>query len=268
MIGRPLARYAGRIMKRSSRMPVYVSVIVALLVTAPTATGRGQARVFAPGEAPLFTTVQLPDDYDPGRVYPLVLALHGYGGSEKTFDFLAPTFRRNGMILAAARGPYEFFAEGAMRHEWLRRSDGDEQAMAAAARQSVEAIRTLADELAEAYPVSRTFLFGFSQGGTLAFLAGLGSERFAGIVTFGSRLAPERVDEASLRERPFPPVYIAHGLSDRIPMSEVIAGRDLLRRLGFSVTFRSFTGAHEIPPPEAQLAIEWMLAQGRDRGGR
>jgi predicted esterase len=56
-------------------------------------------------------------------------------------------------------------------------------------------------------------------------------------------------------------VFIGHGLGDRVDLSNATTGRDTLRRAGYDVTFQTFPGGHELPPPMIRRIVDWILAE-------
>lgn len=115
-------------------------------------------------------SLYLPRKYDPGRKYPLVLALHGGGGNaakwpaytNSCFERLAD---RDGFILVYPEG-----IEG----QW---NDGRQVESFRAQREDIDDVgflSSLIDHLAGAYPVDRNriYLLGASNGGMMAGYAG------------------------------------------------------------------------------------------------
>lgn len=233
-------------------------LVAAVCLTSPMAFGQHSVRV--PVEVLLETTVRLPDDYDASHTYTLVVALHGYGGNIDSFDHLAMAFAERGLILAVPRAPYDFVIDGHHGYDWVLQHKRDPDLVAEARRRSIEYVQRVIAELRSRYSVADVYLLGFSQGGALAYITGIGSEQVAGILVFGARFHPSWLEEAPGADSSLPRVFIAHGMGDRlIPMSGATTARDLLRESGYEVTFTSFGGGHEIPSKVGLKAIDWIL---------
>ena len=237
-------------------------VLVLFLVAAPGAASQESTApesVRIEASVLLEAVVHLPPDFDDDRTYPLVVALHGFGGSTATFDFLVETFVSRGVILAALQAPYDFVQEGRLGYDWMLGHRRDRELVERATPHSIDYVKRSVDLLRSRFPVTETYMLGFSQGGRMTYLAGLGNEDLAGIVLFGAGfdetlLDDEAVDATAGQLR----VYIGHGTGDQIPMSNATNARDTLRGKGYDVTFKSFGGYHEMPIPSIIDVIEWI----------
>jgi predicted esterase len=188
--------------------------------------------------------VSVPTDYSPGRSWPMLVALHGYGSSARRFHLLwheaAATL---GYVLVTPQG--EDRTEEGVGWSWGRCAEE-------VVRQSVEAaarsIRT--DE-------SRIYLTGFSQGGTLTYeIAFRHPHLFRGIAPIGAGRTlpdPERLDLIS-RMR----IYIGHG--------ELEPGLERIRRLaadlqsrGCIVLVREYPGVGHALPDSATAELKRLL---------
>ncbi len=236
-----------------------VRITAAALALLSNAAATAQEMLHLPAEVLLQTRVHLPADYSDGSSYPLVLALHGHGGSLETFDFLAPLFQQRGVILAAAQAPYPFVHEQGLGFDWQNRRSGSDEAAAQATRLTIDYVRQVAAELRERFAVDELYLLGFSQGGSMAYRIAIGDPSFRGMLAFGSSFRAEWLGAQELAATPQLRVFIAHGIGDRLLIANATGARDLLRHSGYAVAFQSFGGAHEIPPRVAAQAIDWIL---------
>lgn len=127
-------------------------------------------------------------------------------------------------------------------------------------RDQVEAL--LEREKERGIAASRIVLAGFSQGCAMALLAGLRHrERLAGIVGLSGYLplaaatAAERTDANALT-----PIFLAHGVHDNIvPLARGRASYELLKGLGYDVTWREYPMAHSVCMEEIQDLNAWLL---------
>ena len=102
----------------------------------------------------------------------------------------------------------------------------------------------------------RVAVGGFSDGATHALSIGLQN---GGIFHSVMALSPGGLLDVAHRGRPR--VFIAHGTGDDVlPYSRtrasIVPG---LRGSGYSVTFRSFAGGHEVPTSISRAAVRWYL---------
>jgi phospholipase/carboxylesterase len=99
---------------------------------------------------------------------------------------------------------------------------------------------------------------GFSDGATYALSLGLiNGDYFKRLVAF----SPGFIVEATPHGKPA--IFISHGTDDQIlPIdrcSRVIV--PALKKRGYDVTFREFTGPHTVPPDVAKAALTWAAAK-------
>lgn len=193
-------------------------------------------------------SIECPPNFDPGREYRLLLALHGSGVDE--VGFIKGISRVcealwDGYLLVAPRG------RGLS--DWY----------AGQTERDVLEILSIVETI---FKVSETVIFGFSMGGYGVWrLTFLHPDRFdAAIIGSGSPLGPRReepsMDVRSLRHGAKRiPYLVMHGTEDRAvafePVREFV---DLLDEEGFDVTFKVFDGSgHGNYDPSSTLA-EWM----------
>ncbi|MDW8251632.1 MAG: phospholipase, partial [Myxococcales bacterium] len=119
---------------------------------------------------------------------------------------------------------------------------------------AAEALRGCLWQLQQDHGISseRLVIGGFSQGAMLTTEIALQEdEPFAGLVVLsGTLLCEDRWREAAALRASRLAVYQSHGRQDPIlPYAGAEALRDLLSKGGAQVTFRGFSGQHEIPFP-------------------
>ncbi|GHD58785.1 alpha/beta hydrolase [Jeongeupia chitinilytica] len=129
---------------------------------------------------------------------------------------------------------------------------------------SVEHIRALiANENARGIPSECILLAGFSQGGAIAYTAGLTHpEALAGIVALSTYLpAPQLLDASSTQANRTTPVFAAHGSHD--PVVPVALGETAVRHvtdLGNPASWQTWPIQHSVCQPEIQ-AIGQFIGQ-------
>ena len=207
----------------------------------PTERGGGAGLTSLAHGAELY----VPPTYDPASPNALVLTLHGArAGPRSGFEQLLPLADEAGLILL---GPQS------QRESW--------DILCGGYGPDVVAIDELLDDVFRRYAIDprRIFASGFSDGASYALSLGLtNGDVFAGLAAFSPGFAETHT------RRGKPHVFISHGTDDRVipiaPTSRRIVPR--LRREGYDVTYREFTGPHIVPPEIAREAVEW-LARGR-----
>ncbi|WP_028455682.1 alpha/beta hydrolase [Chitinilyticum litopenaei] len=128
---------------------------------------------------------------------------------------------------------------------------------------SLAAIRALiASENARGIASERIVLAGFSQGGAIAYTAGLlHPERLAGIVTLSTYLpAPALLDDAAARQPNAGTAVLAcHGSHDPVvPMLLGEQARDAVQGFGNPVSWHTWPIQHSVCLPEIQLIGQYL----------
>ena len=200
--------------------------------------------------------VLLPDQFDSTKAYPLLVALHGYGGEPVNFSqAFRTTCNRLGYILCC---PYAPEIQGLTAFSWgdLERSDS------LAERRIMASIALMRERYR--IDTARTILCGFSQGGALAYRMGLkhaplfrGAVPIAGFYDTTCTASLPRAREAGFR------LYILLGQldSDWLTASNLEAARALMAG-GISYSLNTFAGVGHAFPGDADVelgrAIEWI----------
>ena len=184
----------------------------------------------------------VPNGYDPAMPAPLLVLLHGAGGSARGFVqafapfaddaglvVLGPDSRGSTWDVIAIRrfGPDVQFLDRALTHVF--------------ARCAIDPLRLA--------------LGGFSDGATYALSLGLtNGDLFSRLVAFSPGFA---VPAALVG---VPRVFVSHGVSDPILPIDLSSRRIVpqLLRAGYAVEYREFEGGHEIPDDIALAALVWL----------
>jgi len=217
--------------------------------------GRLQARpappvgTAPPGLQPLELETQrdgqlyVPAGYQPDRPAPLVLMLHGAGGSALgALDPFLSLADATGLILLAPDsrgttwdvirggfGPDVAFIDRALTHTF-------ERCAVDPARMAIE---------------------GFSDGATYALSLGLtNGDLFSRVVAF----SPGFLAPAVRRGRPR--VFVSHGLFDNVLPIDRCSRQIVpaLQHAGYEVDYHEFGGPHTVPPSIAAEAAAWLAA--------
>ena len=119
----------------------------------------------------------------------------------------------------------------------------------------------IAAEQARGIPAQRIILAGFSQGGAVAYLAGLTyPERLGGIVALSTYIPSPPLLRAELVAAQLDiPIFAAHGDEDDVVAPELgEAARDLLRELGASPEWQSYPMPHSVCLEEIRDLGQWL----------
>jgi phospholipase/carboxylesterase len=234
-------------------------------------------------EAPVLAGARVvaPATLEPDRRYPLVVALHGNGGSADRFAglFVAAGLDPD-VIVVAPQGPYPTRQLNGFGYSWFPSPDlfaelvdvGDASKNDDARRQTLEQreievstrhILAAIDAVEHAYPVDReaVYVLGFSQGGVLAYTLGLNHpHRFTGLIAIGTLLrlghaSPETIAAAAGEIR----ALVCHS-----PMDEAVAideGKAAARRLheaGVDTRFVRYDGGHQLTAGLLATVARWI----------
>ncbi|HEU4524853.1 MAG TPA: hypothetical protein VFR62_07510 [Gemmatimonadales bacterium] len=187
----------------------------------------------------------VPPSYRAGRSAPLVLSLHGAGGSgRRSLRRLLPLADEIGLLVLSpdSRGS---------TWDVVRSGFGPD----------VEFLDRALDLTFARYPVDPTRLVaeGFSDGASYALSLGLlNGDLFSHVIAFspGFVLAEHR--------RGRPRCFVSHGTQDQVLPIERCSRRIVreLRDDRYDVRYTEFEGDHAVPPEIARAAVDWFLALG------
>jgi phospholipase/carboxylesterase len=187
----------------------------------------------------------VPPSYTPGHPAPLVVSLHGAGGSgRRSLRRLLPLADELGLLV---------LSPDSRESTWdvVRTGFGPD----------VEFVDRALDLVFARYAVdaARIAVEGFSDGASYALSLGLlNGDLFSNVIAFspGFMLAEHR--------RGRPRCFVSHGLHDPVlpigPCSRRIVRE--LRDDRYDVRYTEFDGGHAVPPEIARAAVDWLLAPG------
>jgi len=185
----------------------------------------------------------VPAGYRPDQPAPLVLMLHGAGGS--ALGGLTPF-----LSLADAAGLI-LLAPDSRGTTWdvIRGTFGADVAF-------IDRALTHTFERCAVDP-ARMAIEGFSDGATYALSLGLtNGDLFSRLVAFSPGFLAPAV------RRGTPRVFVSHGLFDNVLPIDRCSRRIVpaLQRAGYEVDYREFSGPHTVPPSIATEAAAWLAA--------
>jgi len=192
----------------------------------------------------------VPEAAKAGVAYPLIVILHGMGGSGAStipawVDRLAEDF----IILCPS------YPMGAW---WAQPAE--------------DLVLQLIQDVQTEYPVdtNRIFLAGLSNGAIGAYMIGMFyPDRFAGIVPIASGITPRYMHFlVNLKNTP---IYIIQGVHDPVfPIQLTRRVHQILQDMKYPVVYRehdekgSAHGGHFLPESEVPPLVQWMKNQNRD----
>jgi len=190
--------------------------------------------------------VYVPPSYRQDSPVPLVLTLHGAGGSgRRGLRRLQPLADAAGLILLApdSRGTtWDVVKTGAFGPD----ADFVDRALDLVfARYAVDPSRLVAE--------------GFSDGASYALSLGLlNGDLFTHVIAF----SPGFLAEGSRRGKPR--LFVSHGVHDQVLPIELCSRRIVrdLRGDGYDVRFTEFDGGHAVPTAIASAALDWLAGRG------
>lgn len=227
-------------------------------------TAVSQTTMYIPAEAYLPCRMLLPKGYRPSHSYPLVIGLHGFGSNLDRFATTWFAFDDPQFIMAVPQAPYTVPPHMGGGHSWLPQEDIDDRRLGEAAGWVHEYVQYVRAEVKGQLNISDVYLLGFSQGGVIAYQAGIANhELFDGLVIFGSMLSEDWLDEGQLDAAANSlPVFLAHGTTDEALSVEIgQESRDILREHGYDVEYHEFDGGHTLPADTLQQVQEWITAR-------
>lgn len=187
----------------------------------------------------------VPEDYDPARRWPLVVALHGGGGRGE--DFLWAW-----LVEARSRG-FLLLAPSSIGPTWSMQGEDVDAASLQAALAYVQ----------ERWPVdpNHILLTGLSDGATYTLLRGLQPDApFTALAPMSGVLHPAIRDNGGLTRANGKRIYLVHGARDwMFPIPLARATYEVLRRAGADITFREIADlSHTYARDENARILEWF----------
>jgi phospholipase/carboxylesterase len=163
-------------------------------------------------------SLYVPENYDPSRQWPLIIAMHG--GHGRGDDYLLTWIRS-----AKSRG-YLVLSPKSLADTWSLQQPGVD----------IRSILTMVEELLDEYAIDtgKLFVTGLSDGGTFSFALGLSCPKlFAGIAPIAA--AGTFLALFDLQASKTLPVFMVHGAQDFIfPVAMARAAYDLLMQNDFT----------------------------------
>jgi phospholipase/carboxylesterase len=199
----------------------------------------------------------LPTGYEPNYPYPLLVFLHGHGGSEEQILRLAPRLSRRNYICIGLRGPRPLppRSDGSRAFSWGL--DGPTDALVE------EYVFRAIEQTRRHYHVhsERIYLAGFCEGATLAYRLGLlYPERFAGLISLNGTMPRRGGPLLRLPQVRHLRVLIGHGIANAVvPLSLARSDFRLFYAAGLPVRMHTYPTTHRIHSHMLRDINRWIM---------
>lgn len=186
-------------------------------------------------------TLYVPQSYTPGVPMPVMMMLHGFGGTGDGVRSMFPLAEEFGVIIIAPE------SRGLTWGRSIPGFDADVRYLGPAYRH-VAGLLDLDD--------SHVALGGISDGAGYALSMGLAyGNSFNYLIVFaGGQLIP-------FRPQGKPKIFIAHGVDDAQMPIDLTARKyaPALKADGYDVTYHEYDGGHRVPAAEIRAAFQWFV---------
>jgi len=197
-----------------------------------------------------------------------IIWLHGLGADGHDFSPVVPSLKllNTKFIFPHAKHRPIGINQGAIMRGWYDIPSLDfhhNQDEAGILESSLAIQKLIKQEIDVGIPAEKIFLIGFSQGGAIALFAGLSFDHKLGGVLALSTYLPiqekfkKEKTEASLKT----PVLFCHGREDSLlPMFLAERSAEILKNMGYQVTWKDYPMAHSVCPEELIDIREYIKA--------
>jgi phospholipase/carboxylesterase len=224
-----------------------------LKVSSPAATRapRPALRNIVPSGAPY--SILAPQHYEPNYAYPLIVWLHGFGGSEQELKRIMPLVSLRNYVSVAVRGP----ADTGDGYDWP---------------QTPDAIETTEQRASDALALARSrfnihrdriFLAGYQTGGTMAIRLALRTpDRFAGAASLAGPFPNGHAPLVNITQARRSTLLIAHCRDSlTYPIDQVCHELALFHAAGMSVTLRQYPCDDDLTTLMLHDLDVWLMDQ-------
>ena len=204
----------------------------------------GAARRLGIGERQRDGLLYAPRTFTRDRAMPLLVILHGAGGSSLSTQYAFAHADNLGFIVLAPDSRNEVTWD-VLLGEWGPDAPFIAEAMRYAMRMCT-------------VDKSRIGLAGFSDGASYALSMGIGAgDVFSRIIA----MSPGVMQPMAVNGTP--KIFISRGTSDQVMPIDITSRKFVpkLKSLGYDVTYREYDGRHQLPPDIARAAFEWFTSR-------
>lgn len=208
--------------------------------------------------------LQFPDRYDSEKEYPLLVVLHGNGGAARHIANVFLPFSKEDVILAFPQGQYPKSVMGAVGYSWYLETK-DRSVWEIADTRSLENVYEVIVALNSKYKIDKNFVFGFSQGASLAYMVGFKHpDLVSGVIAVGGRMpdidkkgsviSSKNIEDAKLLR-----VLVARGNADKLTGEKQFNYQRLfLKRKGYDLFSFEYDGGHYLSQELLEEVFDWI----------
>lgn len=211
--------------------------------------------------------INLPENYNTSNSYNVLIVLHGFGGDAENLIRPFRSYSKLPIIIAAPQGLYETGAGG---YSWYYVTK-NKKIWEIADKFSTEYIVEVVKEIKENYDVDDIFIFGFSQGASLASKAGVKNpDLFKGIAAVGGNLPEiepegELITDEILNDAKKVKIFASVGSYDQVVKRDSFDKQvKYLEEKGFDVTRFIYEGGHDLTRDLLEQLYLWIKSNSRN----
>lgn len=201
--------------------------------------------------------VFIPESYEPGYAYPLLIWLHSAGGDEEQLLRLMPFVSLRNYVALAPRGMLVRLADGSTGYGWPQNPQGLDYAQ--------RVIASTVESVALQYHISRqrVFVAGWADGGSMAVRLALSDpHRFAGAVAINGAIPTWGRPLVWLRQQRQLSLLVLYGArSHTFPPREACRALRLLHAAGLNVVLRQYPCGDELHQAMLADLNRWLMGE-------
>ena len=201
-------------------------------------------------------SVYLPEGFEAGYAYPLIVWLHGHAGSERELQEVMPAVSARNYLGISFRGsmPAADGLPGTFR--WSQSEDH-----LLAIEQEVDETLSQVKDVYRIHP-QRIYVAGFGEGATVGLRLMLRQpEQFAGVISMGGAFPKLDQPLARFRSLQGKRVLLAAGSRDTsTAAADLVSASRLLRSAGMDTTVRYYDAGHELCPNMLRDIDTWVMS--------
>ncbi|MCS7238463.1 MAG: alpha/beta hydrolase-fold protein [Thermoguttaceae bacterium] len=199
----------------------------------------------------------VPESYEPGYAYPLLVWLHGLGGDEQQLLRVMPFISLRNYLAVAPRGLAVAFEDGSRGFGWPQTAEALDFAQ--------EVVTAAVEAIGSRYHVAvrRTFLCGFADGGTMAIRLALSQpHRFAGAASLCGQFPMWGRPLAGLRsQRALTFLFLTGARSCDFSPEEACRALKLLHSAGINVVLRQYPCGDQMHQAMLADLNRWIMGE-------
>lgn len=207
-------------------------------------------------KSPFTYKIQLPENMESGKKYPVIYTLHGMGSNEQNMFTLTDGMNKD-FIIVGIRGN---LPQGhGFSYFYIKSFGNPERDLF---DRSVNQLKEFFQYATNSYPIdsSRQYLLGFSQGAILAMtLALVLGDEIKGIAALNGYIPEFVAEEYLIQPSILTSVFISHGEFDTIfPVSIGYKNHDFFLTRTDKVLFKTYPVGHEVSVENIHDLQEWI----------